>query len=337
MADHTALWISERDVEQLLSLREAIDVLAAAYRRAAAIPGLGMPRAHARQGERILHAVGGMLPAAGVAGTKAWLYTPAGAQPLLILFAIEDGTVRAVIEAFALGQRRTAATSGLGTSLLAHQDAAVLALLGTGKQAFAQAQAVAAVRPLRRVQVFGRDAGRRDAFCARLGDELDVQVEGCGEVRDALDGAHIVTTITRSAEPIVSAGMLAPGMHINAVGAIVPGRSELDAQAVGRCDVVAADSREQAREDSAELAAAVEAGLLRFEDVMDLTELIAAPERGRAGSGQITLFKALGVGLSDVALGAEVLVRATEARLGSPLPVTRELESHNLSRRKVHV
>jgi ornithine cyclodeaminase len=351
MAEHGRLWISEREAAELLSLPEAIDVLATAYRGAAASGAVSMPRAHVPYGDRILHAVGGVLsPLAiagvngnagenGIAGTKTWLYTPAGARPLLILFALEDGAVLAVIEAFALGQRRTAATSGLGTSLLANPDADVLALLGTGKQALSQAQAVAAVRPIRRVQVFGRDARRREAFCGRLADELGagIEVDCTDQVAAALHGAGIVTTITRAAEPIVSVGMLAPGMHINAVGAIVPNRSELEPGAVGRCDMVVADSRVQAREDSAELRSAVAAGTLRFEDVVELAELVADPSRGRTNSEQITLLKALGVGLSDIALGVEVLTRASEMGLGSPLPGAPEPDVQESTRRKTHV
>jgi ornithine cyclodeaminase len=310
--------LTEREAAKLLPLSDAIEVLREVYGATHAC-NINMPRAHARHGDRILHAVGGILPDRGIAGTKTWLYTPAGAQPLLILFSPDDGRVAAVIEAFGLGQRRTAATSGLGTALLARADADVLALLGTGKQALAQAHAVAAVRQLRRVQVFGRDPNRREQLCARLDLDLGVEAEGFGDVGAALEGAQIVTAITRAADPIVFAEMLTAGMHINAVGAIVPARSELDARVIGRCDVIVADSCDQAREDSQELQSAVGAGLLRFEDVVDLAELVADPERGRTTDDQITLFKAQGVGLSDVALGAEILTRAIRAGAGTPL------------------
>lgn len=309
MSDGAPIWITEPEVAALLHVGEATDVLAEAYRSAALGGADTMPRAHARRGEAILHAVGGILPDAALAGTKTWLYSPGGAAPLLILFRLSDGGVAAVIEAFRLGQLRTAATSALGTRLLARRDAHVLALLGTGKQAFAQARAVAEVSPLRRIQVFGRDPTRRQELCQRLRDALAVEVEGFDEVAAAMSGAAVVTAITRAADPIISADMLEPGMHINAVGAIVPGRSELEAGAVGRCDVVVADSPEQAREDSAELNAAAQAGALRLEDVIGLGELVADPGRGRRSDDAITLLKPLGVGLSDVAIGAELLAR----------------------------
>ncbi len=321
MAD-PAVWISEREVADLLSLEEAVDVLADAYRLQSQGKAASMRRAHVREGDAILHAVGGTLAGAGLTGTKTWTYTPGGAAPLLILFSLQDGRVLAVIEAFAMGQMRTAATSGLGTRVLAAADADSLALLGTGKQAFTQAQAVASVRPLRRIRLFGRRTEPRAALAQRLRDELSVEVSEHGDVAEAIDGARIVTAITRSAEPIVRADMLAPGVHVNAVGSIVPSRRELDEGAVGRCAAVVADSVEQARDDAGELRAAVAAGLLDWGTVRGLAEVVDTPTEVLRGPDDITLFKALGVGLSDVALGAEIRRRALASGVGRSLETT---------------
>lgn len=318
------LWLTESDVLQLLDLGDAIEVLTRAYGAAGQAEARALQRAHARHGETILHAVGGMLPAAGIAGTKTWVYSPRGASPLLVLFSLADGRLVGVVEAFALGRMRTAATSGVGTAALAREDAAVLALLGTGRQALAQAQAVAAVRPLRALRVLGRDPGRLAAFAARAADALAVPVTQHTELAAALDGAEIVTTITRAAEPFLGAELLAPGVHVNAVGAIVPSRAELTAEAVGHCDAVVADAPEQARHDSGELRAAVDAGLLGWDAVAGLADVLAEPSRGRRAREDVTLFKALGVGLSDVALGAELLERARATGAGAPLPATAE-------------
>lgn len=317
-----ALWIREADVAALLSLGEAIDVLADAYRLQARGQAASMSRAHVREGASILHAVGGTILGAGLCGTKTWTYTPGGASPLLVLFSLDDGRVLAVIEAFALGQMRTAATSGLGTRLLAPADAATMALLGTGKQAFSQAHAVACVRPIRRVRLFGRDPGRRQVLADRLAGELELEVSQHEDVADALAGADVVTSITRAAEPVVQAGMLAAGMHLNAVGAIVPSRRELDAAAVGRCATVVVDSVDQAHHDAGELLAAVDAHELGWERVSGLDQVMDRSAGELRKPDDITLFKALGVGLSDVALGAEVLRRAHAAELGQPLPQT---------------
>jgi ornithine cyclodeaminase len=305
------LWIGEEEIAGAISPTEAIDALACAYADKAAGRASSMARAHLRIGERILHAVGGAMNDAGLAGTKTWTYTPGGASPLLILFSLEDGSVRAVIEAFSLGQLRTSATTGLGTRLLAREDAATLALIGTGKQAFSQARMVTTVRPIQQIRLFGRDVGRRHALAERLSSQLGVEVTEFSDVAEAVIGADVVTTITRSADPVLTGEMMAAGMHVNAVGSIVPTRRELDETAVGRCSVIVADSLEQAREDAGELRAASTGGDFDWSVVRDLSEAVGTPTRELRSTDDITLFKSLGVGLADVALGVELLRRIT--------------------------
>jgi alanine dehydrogenase len=314
------LWIGEREVTELLSIEDAVDVLAGAYRLMAAGRATSMRRAHVREGEAILHAVGGTLSADRLAGTKTWVYTPNGAAPLLVLFSLDDGRVIALVEAFAMGQMRTAATSGLGTRMLAVPKASTLALLGTGKQAFAQAHAVACVRPIRTVRLFGRDPGRRATLAQRLREELELEVSEHGNVSEAVAGADVVTAITRSADPLLCGAWLTPGTHVNAVGAIVRSRRELDESAVAACTTVVVDSVAQARDDAGELLAAVDAGVLDWTDVRGLDEIVDEDVSTLRAPQDISLFKTLGVGLSDVALGAEIVRRAVTAGVGTPLP-----------------
>lgn len=325
------LWLAEADVAQLASLEDAIEILAGAYSPASRAGAQNMRRAHARHGDTILHAVGGMLSGQDVAGTKTWVYSPAGASPLLVVFSLEDGRLLGVVEAFALGLWRTAATTGLGTRLLAREDAHVLTLIGTGKQALSQAQAVASVRDVRELRVFGRDPDGLADFARRAAAVVDVEVTPHSDLRAALAGAEVVVTVTRAGEPFLSGALLEEGMHVNAVGAIVPSRSELTADAVGACTVVVSDSPEQARSDSGELRAAAEAGLLDWSQVASLADVIADPRLGRTKASEITLFKALGIGLSDVALGAELLRRARAAGVGTLLPATLDPHLFNQS------
>ncbi|MBS1677615.1 MAG: ornithine cyclodeaminase family protein [Actinobacteria bacterium] len=310
------LWISDAVAAELLPLAEAIDVLADAHRAYLEGRAGNMARAHLRWEGSILHAVGGVLDQ--YAGTKTWLYTPGGAKPLLILFSLRDGSVAAAVEAFGMGKNRTAATSGLATRVMARSDATTLALLGTGSQAFAQAQAVAAVRDLTEIRLFGRDAGRREGLAERLRAELGVAVTPCGSAEEAVADADVVTTVTRSSEPFLSGAALRSGMHVNAVGAIVPTRRELDVSAVARFGRIAVDSVPQAEADAGELIAAVAAGELAWEAVAELGAVVAeAPPRDPA---ELTLFKSLGVGIADVAIGVELLRRARSAGAGEPLP-----------------
>ena len=178
----------------------------------------------------------------------------------------------------------------------------------------------AAVRPIGDVRLVGRDPGRRATLAGRLREELSVEVAEFDDVAPAVEGAAIVTTITRAADPILMGDSISPGTHVNAVGSIVPSRRELDESAVAKAGVVVVDSVAQAREDAGELRAAVDAGVLAWSDVRGLDTVIDRPAATLRNPADITLFKAVGVGLSDVALGVELLRRAHAEGAGRPLP-----------------
>src|SRR5258707_1825298 len=156
-----------------------------------------------------LHAIGATFPQDGFAGTKTWAHTKGGATPLLILFDSHDGALKAVIEAFALGQMRTAAASGVATKWLAADAAAEFAIVGTGKQALPQVAAVLAVRPVKQIRIFGRNRERLDAFVARVSQEFEVNATAAESNAEALDGASVITVVTRATEPIVTASVVA--------------------------------------------------------------------------------------------------------------------------------
>ena len=164
----TALWVTESDVVSLMDMPAAIRALEAGLRSEASGAAANMAKTHVEWGgHSTLHAIGAAFPEDGIVGTKTWAHTPGGATPLIILYTSETGALLAIVEAFALGQLRTGAASGLATRILAADGADELAIVGTGKQALTQIAAVHAVRPLRRVRVFGRDTSRRRAFVER--------------------------------------------------------------------------------------------------------------------------------------------------------------------------
>ena len=312
MSDRSAAggvrWFSEADVEALLDVGSAIEVLDRAYRALSSGSAHVLPRGHASWEGGVLHSVGGVDVLSGSGGVKVWTYTPRGASPLLVLFSTEDGSLQALIEARALGRLRTAATTGLGTRLLARADADVLAIAGTGRQALAQVQAVNAARPLRAVRIHGRDRERRLAFAKRVEQELEVEASVHGSLDEALAGAGIIVTVTRSKEPLLTASQLDEGVHVNAVGSITPVARELDAAAVARADVVVVDLLEQARRDAGELLAAETEGW-SWSGVVELGDVVAGRARGRTRAKDVTLLRALGIGLADVAVGGEILRR----------------------------
>src|SRR4051812_13512533 len=115
----TGLWISEAEVASVLDMAAAIEAIRAGLAAEARGDAVNMVKTHTAWDGHTLHAIGAVFSHAGVVGTKTWAHTAGGAAPLLILFDAGDGSVRAVIEAFALGQLRTASVSRVATDPLA--------------------------------------------------------------------------------------------------------------------------------------------------------------------------------------------------------------------------
>jgi len=309
------LWLSEADVAALIDLREAIDVLERALHAEARGAAQNMVKTHVAWDGSTLHAIGATFPHAGFAGTKTWAHTQGGAAPLLILFDSHDGSVKAILEAFRLGQLRTGGISGVATRWLARPTADELALIGSGKQALMQAAAVAAVRPLRRVRVFSPTPAHRTECVARLRAEFDFAVDAADSVGEAVRDAPIITLVTRAKTAFLTPDMVARGGHINAVGAITPERAEFIPDLLARCSRVVADSVPAVRTLSRELMQYYGTGPRDWSDVVSLSTLVAQQQTRRVDA-DLTLFKAMGMGISDLALGIETYERAVRRNVG---------------------
>ncbi|MBF5089308.1 ornithine cyclodeaminase family protein [Novosphingobium sp. NBM11] len=314
------LWISEADVVSLMSLPEAIDALRDGLREEAAGRAANMVKTHATwDNGSTLHAIGAVFEGWGVVGTKTWAHTAGGAMPLLILIDAQDGAVLAIIEAFALGQMRTGGISGLGADVMARADARRMAIVGAGKQSLAQVAAVAAVRPLDRVTVWSPTAANREALAARIEETLRIEAIATATLDEALDGADVVTLATRARTPFLTRDALPRGVHINAVGAITPERAEFEPALLERAGVLAADSVPQVRKLSREFIEALGDDEGAWARLRPLSALVAASTT-RPADADLTVFKAMGMGISDLSLGIAVLKRARAAGLGCPLP-----------------
>jgi len=320
IATRDPLWISEADVVSLMGMPEAIAALERGLLAEAQGDADNLVKTHVEWGEgATLHAIGATFPRAGFAGTKTWAHTAGGATPLLVLFDSNSGSLRAVVEAFALGQMRTGCASGVATRWLADEDADEFAIIGTGKQAITQVAAVLAVRHIRRIRVFGRNEDRLNRFVTRLKTEFGVEVVAAGSVAEAVRDAPIITIVTRASEPILSAGMIERGAHINAVGAIVPSRAELNQDVLARSTQIVVDSISQAQKLSRELREFFGPDPGKWSAVHSLASLVSQ-QCSRTLADDLTLFKSLGMGISDLSLGIELYQKAVESGLGRELP-----------------
>ena len=317
MSQPSPLWISEADVVAMMDIGDAITALEKALLAEARGEAMNMVKTHAAWGDgATLHAIGAVFANEGFAGTKTWAHTKGGATPLLILFDSDTGALKAIIEAFALGQLRTAGASGVATDRLAAKDADDFAIIGTGKQALSQVAAIVAVRPIKRIRVCGPNQERREQFAARVKEEFGIETISAPTVAGAVAGASIITVATRATEPIITSQMIAANAHINAIGAIVPSRAEIARDVLNRCGQIVVDSVPAAQKLSRELmdfcgAADQES----WQRVRSLADVVAAGE-SRATKDDLTLFKSLGMGISDLALGIELYRQAHAKGLG---------------------
>lgn len=319
------IWISEAEVVSVMSLPEAIGALRDGLKEEAAGRAANMVKTHATWGSgSTLHAIGAVFEGVGVVGTKTWAHTAKGAMPLLVLIDANDGRVLAIIEAFALGQMRTGGISGLATDIMSRPDATRMAMVGAGKQSVTQVAAVAAVRKLEKVAVWSPTAANREALAKRIEEDLRIHAVATATLEESLVGADIVTLATRARAPFLMADALPRGTHVNAVGAITPERAEFEASLVDRASLCAADSVPQVRKLSREFQEAFGEDDAMWDRLVPLSRLVATGA-GRPGDADLSVFKAMGMGVSDLSLGIAILERARSAGLGRPLPhVTRQ-------------
>jgi ornithine cyclodeaminase len=314
------LWITEADVTALIPLPDAVEALERALRLEAQGAAASMPKTHLMVAANdAMHAIGAAVSGAGLCGTKTWVNVGGKSQTVLVLFSLEDGALRAVVEATALGQLRTAAVTGVGTRRLAPAGADELAVIGTGKQALPQVAACAAVRRLRKVRVFSRRPEARSGLADEIRRTLDLDAVAAASLEDAVRDAPIVTLITNATQPFFTAAMAARGSHINAMGAIVPARAEFTQDVFDRCGVIAVDSVASVRELSSEFRQRFGDDDAAWAEVQPISKLIAEDAKRPPGA-DLTLFKAMGMGLSDLALGIEILARVEKRGGAHALP-----------------
>ncbi|MFI5083687.1 MAG: ornithine cyclodeaminase family protein, partial [Streptosporangiales bacterium] len=220
------LVLAGHHVRELLPYRECADVMRAALAELAR----GQIQQPLRTIVRPRDAAGfmGLMPAyspdAGY-GLKAICITPGNPaigkdahQGGVLLFDVHTGEPLALVNASAVTEIRTAATSAVATDLLASPGAAELAIIGTGVQAQAHAHAIAATRPLTGIRLAGRDLTRTSEVAAELAGQLGLPVTAHDYAAAAVDGVGIVVTATTSPRPVLRWEWLSPGTHVNAVG-----------------------------------------------------------------------------------------------------------------------
>ncbi len=317
-----ALYLTEADVRQILTMPMAIGLVESSFRRLAA----GSATNHSRQrlhvpGKAILNYMAAADSEGGYLGLKIYSIAEGAARFVIPLISAETGDMAALIEADYLGQIRTGAASGVATKFLARKDARAAAIIGTGSQARTQLEAVACVRKLERAHAYGRDPQRRERFAKEMSSRIGLLVEPVATAAEAVRGADIICTATTATHPVVEGRSIERGAHINAIGINVAHKCEVDADAVNRADVIAADSPEQSRRESGDLINAFGDDESRWARVREIAQVVSGKIPGRTNPDQITLFKSNGIAIEDVVTAGRVYEIARERGIGREVPV----------------
>jgi alanine dehydrogenase len=316
------LHINESEVKRVLTMPLAIQAVEAISKRQAAGEVLVHPRRRFELpgGSFFHHMAAADIPGELVA-TKQYTYVGGKLKFLVCLFSMATGDLLALIEADIMGQMRTGAASGVATKYLARRDAATAGIIGTGGQARTQLEAVAAVRTLSSVKVFGREVAGREKFASEMSSHLKIPVQAVGSAAEATADVAILCTATTASQPVVSGDQISPGTHINAIGANHMRKRELDAATVAKCSKIYVDSIEQTRQEAGDLVQGFAGHEQRWDTVRELSSLVAGICPGRTEDSQITLFKSNGIAAWDLAAAVCVYRLACEQKLGRALPL----------------
>ena len=307
------LYLTEANVESLLSPADALEAVEGCCRRLAVGKIDNRPRERIRVEDGVFAVMAAVDHGLRLAGLKAYAWLPGGTPFAVLLFDTASAELAGVIEADKLGQLRTGAASGVAAKYLAREGTSTLGVLGCGWQARSQVACIREALPrIERVIAYCRTPESLAAFCEETGAEP-------GESHRDPAGCDVVVTVTTAKDPVLRGEWLRPGALVCAVGANEPRARELDNVVLDRAAFVCCDSREQSRLESGDLIEPVAAGVLDWLEVHELHEVVAGELEGRQSPDDIVLFKSNGIAAWDVAIGAVALDKARRKRVGKRL------------------
>jgi alanine dehydrogenase len=275
--------VTEAQVAELLTPTEALAAVEQSFVRLARGAVDNPPRVRADLPGGVLAVMPCVDRELGYAGSKLYVWLPAGTSFLVVLFSLETAELVAVLEADTLGQRRTAAASAVAALRLARTGARTLGVFGAGRQAAAHVAALRdAVPSIEQVHVAGRGASLAE--------------------RRAAGGCDIVVTATTSKEPVLRGEWLSEGAFVCGVGANDPGSRELDDAVLERASFLCCDSRQQSQLEAGDLI-----GRVDWETVRELQDVVSGASPGRTDDREIALFKSNGLAAWDLAAAARVV------------------------------
>ena len=241
----------------------------------------------------------------------------AGVRYQVHLYSMDDGALRSIMDAQLLTTLRTGAASAVATRRLARKGAGLVAVLGSGREAFMQLEAMRVAGCVASAKIYSPTQANRESFAAYFRDTLGMDIEAVDSAEAAIEGADIVAAAIASSEPAVMGRWLRPGVHVNSVGTARPTLREIDEDVLRRSDIIAVDTRHGVFTEAGDCVVAK--GWLKPEQACELAELVCGRVPGRSTDQQITLFKSVGTAVQDIALAIKIYQNALAKGLGEHL------------------
>lgn len=304
------LHITDAMVDELIDAAAAQQVLREAFACFGQGEAAMQTRERTEAGGVKLSTMGAVIPGLRVAGAKVYTTIQGKFDFVILLFSTEDGRPLATLEANAITRLRTAASTVVAASYLARPDSRRLMLYGAGVQGQAHARQLARAYPLERITV--SDPWASDALLQELERDCGVEVRRSPDLAP-IEHSDIVVTATRSREALFDGSRLAPGTFVAAIGSSLPDTRELDDTALARAALIAVEWLPQSFREAGDLVLA-DTTLSIDGRTVELGALITGAHPGRQDASDITLYKAVGVGLEDVALAGLAYQRLQGAK-----------------------
>jgi ornithine cyclodeaminase/alanine dehydrogenase-like protein (mu-crystallin family) len=311
------LLITQEIVQELFSVEQAIPVIEETFRMAGEHTTENPPRFVMPAGDGFMRMGAAAIHDKKVMGFKLWANFGSGpSQSWNYLFSLETGELLAILHAYTLGQFRTSATTAVAAKYLARKGACSIGLYGTGRLAEAQLRAVRAVRPITHVKAWSRTQKSREAFCEAASKNLGIEVIPATSAEDAARDVDIILTITNAHQPVVfGKWMTRPGLVL-AIGANQWFEREVDEELVHGARLVVVDNKGQAKQESGDLMWAAAHGLLNWDRVRELGDIVAGATPLPDPDANTILFESHGIAIEDVAVSAAVYELAKARGLG---------------------
>lgn len=307
--------ISDAQAQNALSMADTIAAMRDAYGAFADGQIQESPRVNMLVPKGFVRLMAAAWPSQKLAGYKVIHRANGHAGASYHLYELETAKLVAIMDATYITAVRTGACGGLAADLLAARDAQVLGVIGTGKEARAQVEAICSVRDIRRVQAFGRNPERREAFCAEIADRFGIEAVAAPNGPSAVADAQIiaVATNTGTAGPAFFGEWIADhAVHINSIGSTLPIQREIDEHVWSRADRIIIDA-ELLLEESGDAIEARKQGTLDENRIALLGDVVNGTAVGRSAPSQRTLYKSVGSALQDLATAALIYQKVSES------------------------